>query len=158
MLRAVGINYFLEYLLLLTEELADALLADEIRKSSVTSLTTQAQVHAPFAGSSTEPGTSGNRGQGIVTSTPRSVSSGVSGDSGIVVGSGETSGESVEKIQHQLAITTQELMETKEALDESEKKRKELEELGGTIRTWAMFKIFLYIHFFKTSSYAVNLY
>lgn len=131
MLRSV--DYFLEYLLLLTEELADALLADEIRKSSVTSLTTQAQVHAPFTGTSPEPGAPGNRGQGIVTSTPLSASSGGSGDSGIVVGAGETSGEAVEKIQHQLAITTQELMETKEALDESEKKRRELEELGGTV-------------------------
>ena len=109
-------------------------MADEIRKSSVTSITTQAQVHAPFTGSLPEPGTPGVRGQGVVTSTPRSVSSGASGDSGIGDGSGETSGESVEKVQHQLAITTQELMETKEALDKSEKMRLELEELGGTCR------------------------
>lgn len=55
----------------------------------------------------------------------------MSGDSGIGDGSGEASGESVEKIQHQLAITTQELMETKEALDKSEKMISEMKEVGG---------------------------
>lgn len=78
---------------------------------------------------------------GPVTSTPRSVASGVSvasGDSGIGNepgdASGDASGESVEKIQQQLAITTQELMETKEALEKSEKmvsEMKEREEAGG---------------------------
>lgn len=110
------------------EELADALLADEIRKSSVTSIQTQAQVHhGPITASSPEPGTQASPGTGIVTSTPRSVSE----DSGIGDGSGEGSGVSVEKIQHQLAITTQELMETKEALDKSERMRLEMEEIGG---------------------------
>lgn len=68
-----------------------------------------------------------------VTSTPRSVASGVSvasGDSGIGNEPGDASGESVEKIQQQLAITTQELMETKEALEKSEKMVSEMKERG----------------------------
>lgn len=112
-----------------TEELADALLADEMRKASVTSVQTQAQVHSPMSAS----GAAGQQSHpaGPVTSTPRSVASGMSSasrDSGISNGSGEASGESVENIQHQLAITTQELMETKEALDKSEKAVLELKE------------------------------
>lgn len=111
-----------------TEELADALLADEIRKSSVTSIQTQAQVHhGPITASSPEPGTQASPGTEMVTSTPRSVS----GDSGIGDGSGEASGVAVEKIQHQLAITTQELMETKEALEKSEKTILEMKEIEG---------------------------
>lgn len=102
-------------------------MADEIRKSSVTTIQTQAQIHSPITASSPEPGTQESRGTGMVTSTPRSVS----GDSGIGDGSGEASGVNVEKIQHQLAITTQELMETKEALDKSEKIRMELKDIGG---------------------------
>lgn len=118
------------YFGLSTEELADALLADEIRKSSVTSIQTQAQVHhSPVRASSSETGTQASSGTGIVTSTPRSVS----GDSGIGDSSGEGSGVSVEKIQHQLAITTQELMETKEALDKSEKMISEMKEIGGRV-------------------------
>lgn len=109
-----------------TEELADALLADEIRKSSVTSIQTQAQVHhSPVLASSS--GTQASSGTEMVTSTPRSVS----GDSGIGEGSVEGSAVSVETIQHQLAITTQELMETKEALDKSEKMISEMKEIGG---------------------------
>lgn len=112
-----------------TEELADALLADEIRKPSVTSIQTQAQVHrSPVTASSS--GTQVSSGTGLVTSTPRSVS----GDSGIGDGSVEGSGVSMENIQHQLAITTQELMETKEALDKSEKMISEMKEIGG--RVW----------------------
>lgn len=110
------------------EELADALLADEIRKSSVTSIQTQAQVHhSPITASTPGPSTQASPGAGMVTSTPRSVS----GDSGIGDGSGEGSGVAVEKIQHQLAITTQELMETKEALEKSEKTILEMKEIGG---------------------------
>lgn len=111
-----------------TEELADALLADEIRKSSVTRIQTQAQVHhSPVTASSS--GTQASSGTGMVTSTPRSVS----GDSGIGDGSVEGSEVSVEKIQHQLAITTQELMETKQALDKSEKMISEMKETGGRV-------------------------
>lgn len=118
------------YFGLSTEELADALLADEIRKSSVTSIQTQAQVHhSPVRASSSEAGTQASSGTGIASSTPRSVS----GDSGIGDSSGEGSGVSVEKIQHQLAITTQELMETKEALDKSEKMISEMKEIGGRV-------------------------
>lgn len=119
-----------------TEELADALLADEIRKSSVTSIQTQAQVHSPISPSGT--GALESHPAGTVTSTPRSVASGVSngsGDSGIGDGTGEASGVDAEKIQHQLAITTQELMETREALDKSEKvisEMKDMGERGGT--------------------------
>ena len=103
-------------------------MADEIRKSSVTSIQTQAQVHhSPVAASSS--GTQAFAGTDMVTSTPRSVS----GDSGIGDGSVEGSGVSVEKIQHQLAITTQELMETKEALDKSEKMISEMKEIGGRV-------------------------
>lgn len=111
-----------------TEELADALLADEIRKPSVTSIQTQAQVHhSPVTASSS--GTQVSSGTGLVTSTPRSVS----GDSGIGDGSVEGSGVSMEKIQHQLAITTQELMETKEELDKREKMISEMNEMGGRV-------------------------
>ena len=111
-----------------TEELADALLADEISKPSVTSIQTQAQVHhSPVTASSS--GTQVSSGTGLVTSTPRSVS----GDSGIGDGSVEGSGVSVEKIQHQLAITTQELMETKEELDKREKMISEMKEMGGSV-------------------------
>lgn len=103
-------------------------MADEIRKSSVTSIQTQAQVHhSPVTASSS--GTQASSGTGMVTSTPRSVS----GDSGIGDGSVEGSEVSVEKIQHQLAITTQELMETKEALDKSEKMISEMKETGGRV-------------------------
>ena len=109
-----------------TEELADALLADEIRKSSVTSIQTQAQVHSPISPSAG--GVQETHPSGPVTSTPRSGVSTGSGDSGIADGSGETSGVSVERIQHQLAITEQELMETKEALDKSEKRITEMKE------------------------------
>ena len=122
-----------------TEELADALLADEMRKASVTS--TQAQVHSPMSLSGAA--VQQSHPAGPVTSTAHSVASGMSsasGDSGIDVGSGvasgESSGESVEKIQHQLAITTQELMETKEALDKSAKmvlEMKEREETQGKV-------------------------
>ena len=120
-----------------TEELADALLADEMRKASVTSVQTQAQVHSPISASGAA--VQQSHPAGPVTSTPRSVGSGMSSvsvDSGIGGGSGEGSEESVEKIQHQLAITTQELMETKEALDKSEKvvlELKEREEARGKI-------------------------
>ena len=125
--------YFLVYQALFhfahsTEELADALLADENRRSSGTSIQTQAQVHhSPVTASSS--GTQASSGTGMVTSTPRSVS----GDSGIGDGSVEGSGASVEKMQHQLAITTQELMETKEALDKSEKMISEMKEMGGRV-------------------------
>ncbi|KAJ7382143.1 Delphilin [Desmophyllum pertusum] len=48
------------------EELADALLADEIRKSSVTTIQTQAQIHSPITASSPEPGTQESRGTGML--------------------------------------------------------------------------------------------
>ena len=105
-------NYYAFYLCL-TEELADALLADEMRKSKVTSIQTQAQVHSPISAS--------GRGQ-------EELHAPVSGDGGIAEGSAELSGAGMEKIQHQLAVTTQELMETKEALDKSEKKLLEMQE------------------------------
>ena len=119
-----------------TEELADALLADEMRKSSVTSIQTQAQVHSPI-GAFTLP-------TGPVTSTPLSGLSIGSGDSGIGETSSESSGVSIEKVQHQLAITTQELMETKEALENSEKTISELKgrgEAGGKIHVDLRFKM-----------------
>ena len=111
-----------------TEELADALLAEDLRKSSLKTIQTQAQVHSPIRAS--EAGVQASHPAGPVTSTPRSGVSTGSGDSGIGDGSGEGSGVNVEKIEHQLAITTQELMETKEALDKSEKTILELQERG----------------------------
>lgn len=125
-----------------TEELADALLADEMRKSSVTSIQTQAQVHSPIGASTT--GFQSSLPTGPVTSTPRSGLSIGSGDSGIGETSSEASGVSIEKVQHQLAITTQELMETKEALENSEKTITELKgrgEAGGKIHVDLRFKM-----------------
>lgn len=125
-----------------TEELADALLADEMRKSSVTSIQTQAQVHSPIGASTS--GVQSSLPTGPVTSTPLSGLSFGSGDSGIGETSSEASGVSIEKVQHQLAITTQELMETKEALENSEKTISELEgrgEAGGNIHVDLRFKM-----------------
>ena len=125
-------NSYLVLISFLTEELADALLAEDLRKSGVTSIQTQAQVHSPVR--SSEAGVQASHLAGPVTSTPRSGVSTGSGDSGIGDGSGEGSGVNVEKIEHQLALTTQELMETKEALDKSEKtilELKERAEVGG---------------------------
>ena len=122
------VNEALFHFALSTEELADALLADEIRKPSVTSIQTQAQVHHS-PGTASSSGTQASSGTGMVTSTPRSVS----GDSGIGDGSVEGSGDAMEKVQHQLAITTQELMETKEALDERDKMISEMKERGGRV-------------------------
>lgn len=129
-----------------TEELADALLADEMRKSSVTSIQTQAQVHSPIGASTT--GVQSSLPTGPVTSTPRSGLSIGSGDSGIGETSSEASGVSIEKVQHQLAITTQELMETKEALENSEKTISELKgrgEAGGKIHVDLRFKMRPYL-------------
>ena len=105
-----------------TEELADALLADELRKSKAARIQTQAQVHHPISASSRSVVKSNSSGP--VTSTPR-------------VGTGEnsadvefSSGADVEEIQQKLAITTQELKDTKEALDKSEKKLLEMQDRG----------------------------
>ena len=97
-----------------TEELADALLADELRKSKAARIQTQAQVHHPISASSRSVGKSNSSGP--LTSTPRA-------------GTGENSAD-VEEIQQKLAITTQELKDTKEALDKSEKKLLEMQEKG----------------------------
>lgn len=105
-----------------TEELADALLADELRKSKAARIQTQAQVHSPISASSRGVGKSNS--SGAVTSTPRA---GTGEDSADVEFS---SGAVVEEIQQKLAITTQELKDTKEALDKSEKKLLEMQERG----------------------------
>ena len=90
-------------------------MADELRKSNAARIQTQAQVHSPTAASSRSVVKSSSSGP--VTSTPRA-------------GTGEDSGADVEEIQQKLAITTQELEDTKEALDKSEKKLLEMQEKG----------------------------
>ena len=97
-------------------------MADELRKSKAARIQTQAQVHSPISASSR--GVVKSNSSGAVTSTPRA---GTGEDSGDIEFS---SGAVVEEIQQKLAITTQELKDTKEALDKSEKKLLEMQERG----------------------------
>ena len=118
----------------LTEKIADALLAIEVRKSvsqDSSTIQTQAQIHSPRPASSLETTPQSSTAQDVTSPPGSSVLSGGSREEPAVGGLEGVPRASLEKVEHQLAITTQELMETKEALEESERRRFDQSEVAG---------------------------